>query len=106
MKSEAYFERKLCKAVEAIRDDQTGMKCKCLKFVSPGCTGVPDRLILIPGGKLLFVEMKKPGEHERARQVYMQACLAVMGFEVLSTIDSLEKIEAVVSRCKELLGGG
>ena len=29
-----------------------------LKFVSPGCAGVPDRLVLMPGGKAAFVEDK------------------------------------------------
>lgn len=30
----------------------------CWKFVSPGTTGVPDRLIILPGGKIIFVELK------------------------------------------------
>lgn len=30
----------------------------CLKFVSPGCLGVPDRIIILPGGRILFVELK------------------------------------------------
>ena len=33
----------------------------CYKFVSPGNPGVPDRLILLPGGRILFVELKTPG---------------------------------------------
>lgn len=33
----------------------------CLKFVSPGTAGVPDRLVLMPGGKMGFVELKRPG---------------------------------------------
>ena len=30
----------------------------CWKFVSPGTTGVPDRLIILPGGKVFFIELK------------------------------------------------
>lgn len=30
----------------------------CLKFVSPGYSGVPDRIVIIPGGKVVFVEVK------------------------------------------------
>lgn len=30
----------------------------CYKFVSPGNPGVPDRLILLPGGRVVFVELK------------------------------------------------
>lgn len=35
-----------------------------LKFVSPGCDGVPDRLVLFPGGKTGFVELKAPGKNQ------------------------------------------
>ena len=31
------------------------------KFVSPGNSGVPDRIILMPGGKIYFVELKREG---------------------------------------------
>lgn len=32
----------------------------CLKWVCPGWTGVPDRLVLLPGGRIIFVELKRP----------------------------------------------
>ena len=32
-----------------------------LKFISPGFDGVPDRIVLLPGGKMAFVEVKAPG---------------------------------------------
>lgn len=41
-----------------------------LKFVSPGCTGVPDRLVILPGGKVGFLELKAPGEKLRKEQYY------------------------------------
>ncbi|QHW38073.1 VRR-NUC domain-containing protein [Staphylococcus ursi] len=31
----------------------------CLKLVSPGTKGVPDRIVIMPGGKTFFVEMKR-----------------------------------------------
>lgn len=34
----------------------------CLKWVSPGYTGVPDRMILLPGGIIRFAELKAPGK--------------------------------------------
>lgn len=39
-----------------------------LKFVSPGCTGVPDRIVILPGGKIGFLELKAPGEVPRKDQ--------------------------------------
>lgn len=40
-----------------------------VKFVSPGFDGVPDRLVLLPGGKCAFVELKAPGKScDRYRQ--------------------------------------
>lgn len=32
----------------------------CLKWVCPGWSGVPDRIILLPGGRVVFVELKRP----------------------------------------------
>jgi len=93
---ENYYENKLRVKVNAIG-------AKCLKFESPGFTGVPDRLILLPCDKVIFVETKKPGEKERARQKYVHGLLRAFGFEVFSTVDSLEKIENVVRRCKEVI---
>ena len=95
---ESYYEDKLRKRVKAL-----GHGARCLKFVSPGFSGVPDRMILLPGGNLIFVEMKKPGEKERKRQEYVHGILRKLGFEVFATIDSMERIEVVVDRCKEVL---
>lgn len=39
-----------------------------VKFVSPGFNGVPDRLVLFPGGRMAFVELKAPGETMRPLQ--------------------------------------
>ena len=36
-----------------------------LKFVSPGYDGVPDRLILMPGGIACFAELKAPGKKQQ-----------------------------------------
>ena len=47
------IERKLRRMVEA----HGGM---CVKWVCPGWSGVPDRIILLPGGRVLFIETKRP----------------------------------------------
>ncbi len=33
------------------------------KFVSPGRRSVPDRIVLLPGGRIIFVECKSPASH-------------------------------------------
>ena len=95
---ESYYEDKLRKRVKAL-----GHGARCLKFESPGFTGVPDRMILLPGGNLIFVEMKQPGKKERKRQEYVHGVLRGLGFEVIPTVDSMEQIELVIDRCKEVL---
>ena len=87
------IERKLKKRLE-------GIGCLCLKFESPGYTGVPDRIVLAPGGRIAFVETKAPGKKERPRQVYVQNLFRAQGAQVFSGVDSLEKIEKVVEWCK------
>ena len=52
------------------------------KFVSPSHSGVPDRLILLPGARLGFVEVKAPGEKPRKLQVHMHRVLRGLGFKV------------------------
>lgn len=51
-----------------------------LKWVSPGCTGVPDRILAMPGGRAAFVEMKQEGGRVSRRQAYMLNKLHGMGF--------------------------
>lgn len=50
---EKFLEQKLVRRVKAAG----GL---CLKWSSPGAAGVPDRIVLLPGGRVIFVEMKRP----------------------------------------------
>jgi hypothetical protein len=59
---EAHIERSLVKQVR----DLGGL---ALKFISPGLDGVPDRLVLLPFGKLAFIELKAPERTLRPLQV-------------------------------------
>lgn len=61
-----------------------------VKFVSPGFNGVPDRLVLFPGGRMAFVELKAPGEAMRPLQQYRARQLTALGFRVY-TVDHTEK---------------
>ena len=53
-----------------------------LKFVSPGTRGVPDRIVLYPGGVILFREYKRPGQTLDPLQKYWKAKLERLGFKV------------------------
>lgn len=67
----------------------------CLKFVSPGTNGVPDRLILLPGGKTGFVETKAPGSKPRPLQVARHKQFANLGHPV-HIIDHPDQIDGVL----------
>lgn len=62
----------------------------CLKWVSPGNSGVPDRIVLMPGGKAIFVELKRPGGKEGALQRYWKATLETLGFGCYTIYDYTE----------------
>lgn len=66
------------------------------KFVSPGLDGVPDRLILLPGGHLAFAELKVPGEIPRPLQRHRIGQLRQLGFRVY-IIDNTEQIGGVLN---------
>lgn len=52
------------------------------KFVSPGLDGMPDRIVLMPWGKVAFVEVKAPGEKPRPLQQARHRRLRSLGFKV------------------------
>lgn len=68
-----------------------------LKFISPGVSGVPDRIVLLPGGQMFFVELKRPGVKARPLQQAVHRKLEHLGFTVY-VIDSLEHINQLLSR--------
>lgn len=65
------------------------------KFTAPGINGVPDRLILLPYGKLAFIELKAPGKAMRPLQEKRKRQLEQLGFLVYC-IDSVIQIGGVL----------
>lgn len=55
---------------------------RAFKFISPGINGVPDRLVLMPDGKVGFVEVKAPGKKMRPLQIKRKGELESLGFLV------------------------
>ena len=66
-----------------------------MKFVSPGLVGVPDRIVLLPQGKLGFVELKAPGEKPRKIQGRRIEQLKKLGVLVY-VLDDKEKIGEIL----------
>ena len=65
------------------------------KFVSPGLDGVPDRLLLLPGGRLAFVEVKAPGKRPLPHQCRRIEQLTALGFRVF-VLDRKEQIGEIL----------
>lgn len=63
----------------------------CLKWVCPGWAGVPDRIILLPRGRVVFVETKRPkGGRLSTRQKWWAKKLIDLGFSHWTIWDEIE----------------
>ena len=90
---ESKIEKRLKRQVEKIG----GL---ALKFTSPGMAGVPDRLVLLPKGRIAFVELKAPGKILRPLQLKRKEQLEALGFKVY-VIDSYKKIDEFIEEMVE-----
>jgi len=85
------------KQIEAyLRDEVKKIGGKAYKFVSPGNNGVPDRLVCLPGGVAIFVELKAPGKKSTAAQIAKQREIRKKGFRVFEDIDSKESVDTLI----------
>jgi hypothetical protein len=82
---EKTLEKKLREKVKA----QGGI---AVKLFSPYLTGLPDRLVLMPGGRACFAELKSTGENPTPTQVKRHDQLRRLGF-VVAVIDTSELLE-------------
>lgn len=89
---EREIERKLCESVKAMG----GM---CIK--QTGMAGIPDRLILLPGGQAAFVELKATGKKPRKLQQMRMKQLCRLGFRCF-VIDSIQQVADLLHE----FGGG
>ena len=85
---ESTVEKYLCKRIK----EKKGL---AMKLVSPGLAGVPDRIVLLPGGRLFFVELKSPGKEPRPLQKYTHRILKELGFKVF-VISSKEEVKKFI----------
>lgn len=87
--SEKVVERKLVEAVKA----NGGM---CIKLLCDQLTGLPDRMCLFPGHKIIFVELKTTGKKPRRIQLFMHNKLRTLGFRV-EVIDTVEGVNDFIN---------
>jgi hypothetical protein len=69
---------------------------RAYKFVSPGAAGIPDRIVALPGGKIVFVELKAPGRTSTPIQALQQRRLQALGCRVYADIDSKAKVDQII----------
>lgn len=98
MQNERDIERYLVKEVRKKHG-------KAFKFVSPASAGVPDRIIILPGGVTCFVELKRPGGKPRPVQRFILLYLYHLGHRV-AVVDNKDTAKALVRRLCRQKGGG
>ena len=69
------------------------------KFVSPGFDGMPDRIVLLQGGHIGFVEVKAPGEKPRPLQLSRHGLLRRLGFKVY-VLDEEQQIGGILDEIR------
>ena len=89
---EKTIEQKLVQSVKA----HGGI---CPKLVCPGMAGMPDRLVLLPGGKMGFVEVKAPGEKPRPLQTARHRILSWLGYRVY-VLDDIGQVNEIVEEIR------
>lgn len=89
---EKTVEEKLVKAVKA-------MGGICPKWVAPGFDGMPDRIVLLPDGRMGFVEVKAPGEKPRPLQKSRHELLRSLGYRVY-VLDRPEQIGGIIDEIR------
>jgi len=82
------IEQKFTKAVKALGGIAP-------KFVSPGFDGMPDRIVLLQGGRVAFVEVKAKGKTPTTLQLQRHGLLRRLGFQVF-VLDDAEQIGGII----------
>lgn len=77
---------------------------KAYKFVSPGNAGVPDRILVLPGGKIIFAELKRSGGKTTPLQDVQITTLKKLGCDV-GIVSSIEEADDCIEYCWRQIGG-
>lgn len=90
MISEKLLESKLAAAIRALGGWS-------LKLWSVSVTGLPDRMVLMPGGVIRFVELKSTGKKPTPRQLVVHSQLRQLGFDV-DVIDTEQQLQQFLNQ--------
>lgn len=74
---------------------------KCYKFVSPGYNGMPDR-IAVCRGRIMFIEVKRPGEKPRKLQRARHLELKALGAQTM-VVSTKEEVDYAIN-CLNMKG--
>lgn len=95
-KSEKYLEGLLTKRTKYLG-------CICLKYSNGNETGYPDRMVLLPNGGIIWVEIKSAGKKLRPIQEARKKQLETIGHEVY-VVDSVASVDAVIDIIHSRIG--
>ena len=88
-------------AIEAkLRDGIRALGGRAYKFVSPGNAGVPDRMVVLPGGRIIFVELKTEAGRLSKMQTFQIAQLRAMGCDA-RVLYGAEAVQRFLAECEE-----
>lgn len=77
---------------------------RAYKFVSPGNVGVPDRLVVLPGGRIIFAELKADGGRLSKMQLYQISQLRQLG-AVVQEVRGEAGVQSFLLLCQECMRG-
>lgn len=75
---------------------------RCYKWVSPNANGVPDRIVLLPKGVVIFVELKDYRGRVSQVQKVQHRTIQSLGFQVY-ILNSKERVKEFLAFCRELI---
>jgi hypothetical protein len=90
---EEQIEKYLCKRIEEL-------KGKAIKFNPHNNRGLPDRICFVPGGLVILVELKRPGQRPRKNQLRQLQFFRKLGFTA-TWADTYKKIDQLIEWIKE-----
>jgi hypothetical protein len=80
-----------------LRDEIKAMGGVCWKLPAQWYRNIPDRIVLLPGSKLCFIELKRPGKKARDGQKRMGKILTELGFN-WAVLDTKEKVNTYLEK--------